>query len=38
LLIGYYVFFNLGVLRRSRELLVPPAATAEPAPTATPST
>ena len=30
LLIGYYVFFNLGVLRRSRELLVPPAATAEP--------
>jgi hypothetical protein len=37
LLIGYYVFFNLGVLRRSRLLVIPPAATPAPAPLPTPS-
>jgi hypothetical protein len=31
LLIGYYIFFNLGVLRRSQQLTVPPAAPAAPA-------
>jgi hypothetical protein len=35
LLIGYYIFFNLGVLRRSRLLPVPPAAA--PAATSAPT-
>jgi hypothetical protein len=37
LLIGYYIYFNLGVLRRSQRLIVPPTATPGPAPTATPA-
>jgi len=36
LLIGYYIYFNVGVLRRSRDLVVPPAAppATEPTPAA----
>jgi cytochrome b561 len=37
LLIGYYIYFNLGVLRRSQLLVIPPAATPTAAPTPTPS-
>ncbi|MGA3156108.1 MAG: DUF1453 domain-containing protein [Steroidobacteraceae bacterium] len=37
LLIGYYIYFNLGVLRRSQLLIVPPAATPSPTSTPTPS-
>jgi cytochrome bd-type quinol oxidase subunit 2 len=37
LLIGYYIFFNVGILRRSQQLVVPPAAPAAPATAPTPS-